>query len=163
MAAEQALRECGIPALDLWETVLQRPVSLTLLEDNQTTAHNIRTGKFPKLRHIQRMHGVNIRWLHEALTRGIFRLEDCHTQRMSADIFTKHFVNADSWNHATRLLGFFDSTRMKALQSCSVVQKSRSNSQCQDEDFAHHFKAPEKEGVRLGDALEAGITLNFRS
>ena len=141
MAAEQALRECGIPAFDLWETVLQRPVSLTLLEDNQTTAHNIRTGKFPKLRHIQRMHGVNIRWLHEALARGIFQLEDCHAQRMSADMFTKHFVNADSWKHATRLLGFQDSARMKALQACTVVTDSAPKNDSQDKEVAEHHKA----------------------
>ena len=106
IAAERAMRESGVPALDLWETILGRPVRLTLLEDNQTTAMNIRSGKFPKLRHIQRMHGVNVRWLYEALVRKVFYMEDCHTQRMAADIFTKHFTSADSWNHAIKLLGF---------------------------------------------------------
>ena len=116
MAAEAAMREVGIPALD------------TLLEDNQTTALNIKTGKFPKLRHVQRTHGVNIRWLYEALGRGIFRMEDCHTQRMSADIFTKHFVHGDSWKHAIRLLGFRESGRLAALRSPAVAAVNRLDS-----------------------------------
>ena len=48
VAAERATRECGVPALDLWETILRTAAPLVLLEDNQTTALNTRTGKFPK-------------------------------------------------------------------------------------------------------------------
>ena len=76
VAAERSMRESGVAALDLWETVPQRDAKLTLLEDNQTTALNIRTGEFPKLRHTQRMHSVNIRWPYEGLQRVIFHLED---------------------------------------------------------------------------------------
>ena len=79
---------------------------MKLLEDNQTTATNIKSGRFPKLRHVQRMHGVDIRWPYDAVQRGVFTVCDCHTQRMAADIFTKHFTSKESWEHAIRLLGF---------------------------------------------------------
>ena len=114
--------------------VFGRAVRLTLLEDNQTTAHNIRSGKFPKLRHLQRMHGINVRWLYEALQRKIFYMEDCHTQRMSADIFTKCFTSADSWQHAVRLLGFLSSrftSRFHAtISTCSIDLPSADASCC---------------------------------
>ena len=54
------------------------------------------------------MHGVNVRWLYEDLQRGVFHVQDCHTQRMAADVFTKHFVSKECWEHAIRLLGFRD-------------------------------------------------------
>ena len=81
------MRHSRVPALDLWETILGRNVELKLLEDNQITATNIRTWRFPKFRHVQRMHGVNIRWLYDCIRRNVFKSRDCHTQRMAADIF----------------------------------------------------------------------------
>ena len=32
------MSECGVPVLDLWDTILEPDVRLTLLEDKQTTA-----------------------------------------------------------------------------------------------------------------------------
>ena len=97
---------------------------LAKLEDNQTTA-TIRTGKFTKSLHIQRMHGVNIHWLYEGLQRGIFDLEDCHTQRVAADIFAKHVAGAEAWRHAVRLLGYRHADYVRPLQkriiACACV------------------------------------------
>ena len=121
VAAEDSMRELGVPALDLWETILEREVKVQLLEDNQTTAINIRTGRFPKLRHVQRMHGVNIRWLYDGIQRGIFSVQDCHTQRMAADIFTKHFTSKDSWDHAVRMLGFRSENFTRTMVLCPSV------------------------------------------
>ena len=52
------------------------------------------------------MHGVNIRWLCEGLQRGVFRIQDCHIQRVAADISTRHFTKRDTLGRALRLLGF---------------------------------------------------------
>ena len=52
------------------------------------------------------MHGVNIRWMYDGIQRNVFQVRDCHTQRMAADIFTKHVTSNDNWEHAIRLLGF---------------------------------------------------------
>ena len=60
VAADEALRLEGIPALDLWGKILGRNPTVTLYEDNQATSRIIQTGKYPKLRHVQRLHGVNI-------------------------------------------------------------------------------------------------------
>ena len=100
------MRELGVTALGLWEAVLELAVGVTLLEDDQPTAINTRSGKFPKLKHVQRMHGVNLRWLYDGFQRGTFTVKDCQTQKMAADMFTKHFTSRGSWDHAIRLLGF---------------------------------------------------------
>ena len=71
--------------------MLDRGVKLILLEDNTITVKIIRAGEFPKLQHFQRTRSVNIRWLLDCLQRRTYYLEDCHTQRMAAGIFTKAF------------------------------------------------------------------------
>ena len=76
-----------------------------LYEDNQATSRIITTGKFPTMRHVKRMHGVGICWMHDTYKSGVFKLFDCHTSKQAADVFTKHFINSDKWEHAVRLIG----------------------------------------------------------
>ena len=99
VALASALRLEGIPALDLWEKILGRVPEVIVYEDNQSAATLVKTGKFPKLRHVARLHGVSISWLHSCYRRGMFKLFDCHTERQAADIFTKPYVNGDEWKH----------------------------------------------------------------
>ena len=163
------MRELGVPALDLWEPVLQREARLTLLEDNRTTSLNVRAGKCPKLRRTQRTHGVNIRWLCAGLHRGIFHLEDCHTQRMSADMFTKHFVSVESWQRAIRLLGLQTSGSTAQLRTRStacihvcagVTSKRKRDEECADIQGAtlKDECAPQFSGSRE-HAASPGLTL----
>ena len=85
------VRTVGIPALDLWQTILGPDCKLGLYQDNQATAQT--TGKAPTLRHVPRVHQVCIAWLHERISRKDVELKDCHTNCMAADLFTKHFIN----------------------------------------------------------------------
>ena len=78
---------------------------MVLWEDNQATSRMIISGRFPALRHVRRTHGVNLCWMHESYKQGIFALRDCHTDRMAADIFMKHFSNQEKWDHASFLIG----------------------------------------------------------
>ena len=105
----------------LKSAVLERPVGVTLLEDNQTTATHTRTVNFPKLRHVQRMHGVDIRWMYDGIQRDVFNVRDRHTQRMSGDILIKRFTVNGSWEHAIRLLGFRGADFSKVIQDSHVV------------------------------------------
>ena len=73
VAAAEALRLEGIPAFDLWSKILGREPQLTMYEDNQATTRITQTGKYPKLRHVQRVHGVNISWLHDLLKKRALR------------------------------------------------------------------------------------------
>ena len=60
VSANIAVRTIGLPALDVWETALRRSVQLTLIEDNESTAAIIRSGRKPTMRHLSRTQGVNV-------------------------------------------------------------------------------------------------------
>ena len=105
----------GIPALELWEVILQRTPALTLFEDNQATARIIQIGKFPKLRHVQRTHGICVAWLCDSLRKNLFSVADVHTKRQAADIFTKYFVNKDTWSLVTQPIGIISQALSKRV------------------------------------------------
>ena len=65
VSCDFGVRAVGIPALDLWQTILGDEITMELYQDNQATARIITTGKAPTLRHIGRVHQVSIAWLHE--------------------------------------------------------------------------------------------------
>ena len=65
MAANAAMRSMALPALDVWESILARPVHLEFREDNQTCITIIKTGKSSTIQHITRTHGISISLLHE--------------------------------------------------------------------------------------------------
>ena len=84
-----SLYQEGLPALQLWEKLLGRTVTLRVLEDNQATILVIRKGYSPKLRHITRTHKVNLSGLSEVFRDDSAELEYCKTDVQAADIFTK--------------------------------------------------------------------------
>ena len=63
VAADLAIRTEGLPALQLWEMVLERPMELVFQEDNQATIQILKIQKNPTLRHLNRTHRVNVSWL----------------------------------------------------------------------------------------------------
>ena len=65
MAADLASRTEGLPALQLWELVLERFTKLVFREDNQATIPILKTQKNSTLRHLNRTHRVNVSWLCE--------------------------------------------------------------------------------------------------
>ena len=61
----------GLPALSLWERLLGRTdVQLVIHEDNQATILVAKKGYSPKLRHIARIHKVNLGSISEQLEEG---------------------------------------------------------------------------------------------
>ena len=96
----------GLPALQLWDMVLERSTKLVFQEDNQATIQILKTQKNPTLRHLNRTHRVNVSWLCEVF-RNLNEVEFkyCKTDEMAADIFTKAFTNPIKWNAALDLIG----------------------------------------------------------
>ena len=84
-----SLYQEGIPALQLWEKLLQRPVDLIIHEDNQATIIVVRKGYSPKLRHIGRTHKINLSSLNECLDDPSITVQYIDTNEQAADIFTK--------------------------------------------------------------------------
>ena len=91
VSADTAVRAVGLPALNLWEPVLGRAVSLTLIEDNESTAAIIRSGRNPTMIHMSRTQGVNVSWLHDIYKKKTFGVIYSRTEAQCADVFTKGF------------------------------------------------------------------------
>ena len=104
VAANHAVRSEGIPALSFWEVLLRRPIKVIFEEDNESAIKVITSGRNPTMRHMGRTHRVCLAWLHETFANGHYDLRRCSSDRMAADIFTKHFTNAAKWLHACRLI-----------------------------------------------------------
>ena len=106
VAADDALRTEGLPALTLWESLFKRKMKIELLEDNDAARTIMTTGKYPTLRHVSRTHEVDINWLHEVVNGKDAYVTRCDTKDMAADIFTKSFDTSKvaEWNNNIRLI-----------------------------------------------------------
>ena len=124
VAAYAAVRATGISLLDLWEFIMGRKPTMYLFEDNQATMKIIQTGKYPTLRHVRRMHGVSISWLHDAHVAEHFTLWDCATDYQSADIFTKHFTDIRKWHKALDLIGIVHDKQLLDKLNASLCETS---------------------------------------
>jgi len=93
----------AIPVLQLWETVLERPVDLIIHEDNQATILVVERGYSSKLRHITRTHKINLGSLSELLQDNGIKLQYVESAKQAADIFTKA-LEPIKWPNATELL-----------------------------------------------------------
>lgn len=96
----------GLPALSLWELLLQRSVKLIVRENNQAPILVVKKGYSPKLRHIQRTHKVNLGSLRELFEEDSAELSYCKTDEQAADIFTKVLV-PQKWGATIALLGIY--------------------------------------------------------
>ena len=94
---------------------------VTVYEDNQATMRIIQTGKYPKLRHVSRLHGVNISWLRDLYRRKHYDIFDTHTKRQAGDVFTKHFTSVPSWNHAMSLIGVMCDSTVSSIFTNHIV------------------------------------------
>ena len=91
VAADLAIRTEGLPALQLWDMVLEGLVILLFQElaSNCTDLKNTN----PTLRHLNRTHRVNVSWLCEVFkNHKEVELKYCKADEMAADIFTKAFT-----------------------------------------------------------------------
>ena len=94
----------ALPALQLWQTILDYPIELVIHEDNQATILVAKKGYSPKLRHIACTHKVNLGSIAEVLDEDDVKLHYVETNSQAADIFTKALA-PQKWDNALRLLG----------------------------------------------------------
>ena len=103
VAADYAMRTCGLPALHLWERLLKGTPRIQFHEDNTTAAHSIRTGR-TNIRHLGRTHRVALAWLHERLLADEYDLLVESSALQAADIFTKAFTDKVKWKSVCDLI-----------------------------------------------------------
>ena len=111
VAANFAMKNYGVPCLDLWEHLLGRSVVVPFHEDNSTAISAMRHGYSPNLRHVKRTHGVCIRWLSHQFRRESWQLLYERSALQAADVFTKAFTVPGEWDRVTRLINHVDPQR----------------------------------------------------
>eukprot|EP00971_Amphidinium_carterae_P126249 2501085-Amphidinium_carterae.1 len=91
VAMSYALREEGLPLLDLVRSITGKDVKLVCKEDNTQAISAIKRGYSKKLRHIPRVHKVSLGALHEVLAsdNSIGCIQYHPTASHKADLFTK--------------------------------------------------------------------------
>ena len=94
----------AIPTWDLWCLILDKIVPVRIMEDNQATIKVAEAGFSQKLRHVTRVHGVDISSIKEVLMMEGMSIEYCPTDEQAADIFTKALA-PHKWPNALELLG----------------------------------------------------------
>ena len=105
ISAAAAVRTAGLPAMTLWDALLNRTVKMEFKEDNESCIKIIEKGDSIALRHLNRTHGVSLAWLHDVFSRiKELALTYCETAKQSADIFTKPFTSVAKWKHAVSLI-----------------------------------------------------------
>jgi len=110
VAIDHALRTVGLPALQLWDVLLQRPTKLQLHEDNAACIRVMETGRNPTMRHLGRTHRIDVAWTAERIQGPDVELIKTDTKIMAADIHTKPFPDAlrSDWERDLRLINIVD-------------------------------------------------------
>ena len=108
VALDHVVRIMLLPAMTLWDTILRRPVVAQVCEDNQACYQVCKTGLNPTMRHLERTHKCNIRWLHERYKEEEYELLKIDTHAQAADIFTKPFVDPAYWTAVKSMIFVVD-------------------------------------------------------
>ena len=93
----------ALPALSLWEKLLDRTVELHCLQDNEATVKVLENGWSAKLRHVLRTHKVNLGSLSEQFEEDNIHLDPVGTKEQAADVFTKN-LQPSVWQAALKML-----------------------------------------------------------
>ena len=96
----------GLPMQELWETVLDRPMILTCYQDNASVIQIIKAGYSPKLRHMKKVHKLNLSALYEIFECPDVLIIYIKTSMQGADPFTKALA-PNQWDAALKLMSIF--------------------------------------------------------
>ena len=80
-------------------------MKLVYNEDNQSALQVMKTGKNSTMRHLPRAHGISVSALHDYCNLSGVLLVYILSEFQKADIFTKCFKLAPTWQHVSNLIG----------------------------------------------------------
>ena len=107
VALANILFDEAIPLAELFSTLLKRNVLLRIREDNEACAKVCAAGYSKKLRHLKRVHRINLASVKEQLDREDTELMLVGTKYQRADIFTKA-LSGPLWQPALNMLGIHE-------------------------------------------------------
>ena len=105
----------AVPVWDLWQMMVGKELELHIMEDNQATIIVAKKGFSAKLRHVNRVHAVDLSSLKEMFQQPGCYIQYVKTEDQSADIFTKALA-PQKWDNALKLLGIC-TTSLKVLRA----------------------------------------------
>ena len=94
----------GIPAQELFETIVQKPVVLECLQDNAVVISIVSAGYSPKLRHMSKTQRIELGSIYEVFEEPGTVLLYIKTDKQRADPLTKN-LQPMSWPEALKLMG----------------------------------------------------------
>ena len=100
IATSMAVRNTGLPALNIWDKVLERKALLKIYEDNTAMIKLLNHGYSPSMRYLGRTHAVSISAMKEVIDLKQIEVEYIGTKEMKADILTKGFASRVIWDNA---------------------------------------------------------------
>ena len=89
VSMDHAIYKLGLPAMTLWERLLDRKITLRVMEDNEAAIRVIVTGHNPNMRHMSRTQRIDVSALNERYHAEDFRFVTCPSQFEAGDILTK--------------------------------------------------------------------------
>mgnify|MGYP007060145185 CR=1 FL=1 len=89
-------------------------------EDNTALIRVVKTGRNPTMRHLTRVHGVDISSMHEKFAADTWHIHYEKSEKMAADIYTKAFTNKVKWDQVRTLINVLDQNQLKRLKYTRV-------------------------------------------
>jgi hypothetical protein len=115
------MRAEGMPALSLISTILERPVKLRMMEDNEAMIKICQSGKNPTMRYLNQTRKVGVSWLMEVFQIDGINIYKVGAKLQVADIGTKRIICSDTWRPNCILINFseprVDATQQRTLLS----------------------------------------------
>ena len=105
-----------LPARDVCDKILSKKYMSIHLGDNKAMIRVIKTGRNPTMRHLQRMHRVNVASLYEKFQDPRMDLDHVGTNDMAADIYTKGFTSAQKWVASLKSINVFTRESLSRLK-----------------------------------------------
>jgi hypothetical protein len=81
--------------------------------DNQCVIEVVRTGRNPTMRHLGRVHGVSVGFLHEFYKQDDMIMYYVSSSLMAADIYTKAFVDGQKWRDLCNKIRIFTEEQIR--------------------------------------------------
>ena len=159
VAVDHGVCKEGIPALDLWETILnRRAMNVRVMEDNSACTRVIITGSNPSMRHMSRTQRIDISWLNERFRDGSFSFIECPSLYQAGDIFTKHCVDSKYWKRNLMLIGHFCKGQLMRAGALSVApadpKHDKTKKEEHDESHSSHRERDDMDMIALAVTSE---------
>ena len=93
----------GLPMQELFEIILNRPIALICQQDNASVIQIVHGGYSPKLRHMKKVHKLNLSSVYEVFEDPNVKRQYVETAVQSADPFAKA-LEPCKWPNALELM-----------------------------------------------------------